>query len=503
MTARHLRDDELPETAHLPEWLNPFVDLDLFMAHQLRWLADHSPLKLCEKGRRTGITFAQAWDDTLTAASSPAAGGDNCFYIGDSKEKGLEYVGYVKHFSRCIGETLREFVEYFFSDKRVDGTTRYITAYRARFVSGFAVSALSSRPANIRGLQGSVTIDEAAFHADVRATLAAVNALLIWGGKIRIISTHNGVRNPFNLLVEEARAGRSPFKLHRYSFADAVANGLYERVCFKRGIAATAEGQAEWKELILASYGSDEEARQEELFVQPSQNAGAWLPFDLILACEDDQAGKPELYQGGPCLIGNDIARRGDLWVAWVWEIVGDILWTREIVALKNTSFALQDAELDRLMSRYRARLAMDQTGMGEKPVEDAMRRYPGRVEGVILTGQVRLNIATIAKQGFEDRKLRIPDGDATLRADLHKLKRVTGETGHPRLVADRDAQGHADRAWAAFLGIALGDSGSAGIVDYYRAQVEKSPSASAAYAQIRERMNLRDRRLSTGASAR
>ena len=38
------------------------------------------------------------------------------------------------------------------------------------------------------------------------------------------------------------------------------------------------------------------------------------------------------------------------------------------------------------------------------------------------------------------------------LRADLHKLKKVQGPTGAPRFVAESDAAGHADRAWAKFL---------------------------------------------------
>ena len=86
----------------------------------------------------------------------------------------------------------------------------------------------------------------------------------------------------------------------------------------------------------------------------------------------------PELYGGGPCYIGNDIARRNDLWVAWVWEEVGDIFLDTEIVELKRKSFAEQDAVLDELILKYNvARLAMDQTGMGEKPVEDARRPWP------------------------------------------------------------------------------------------------------------------------------
>ena len=47
-------------------------------------------------------------------------------------------------------------------------------------------------------------------------------------------------------------------------------------------------------------------------------------------------------------------------------------------------------------------------------------------------------------------------------RADLHKLKKVTGATGVPRFVADSDSNGHADRTWACFLAqhAAAGDLG-------------------------------------------
>ncbi|MGX7745872.1 phage protein Gp27 family protein [Rhodopseudomonas parapalustris] len=57
----------------------------------------------------------------------------------------------------------------------------------------------------------------------------------------------------------------------------------------------------------------------------------------------------------------------------------------------------------------------------------------------------------------------RIREGDVALRSDLHKLRKVASATGAPRFVAERDDD-HADRTWAAFLGIhAAGD----GVPDY------------------------------------
>lgn len=157
--------------------------------------------------------------------------------------------------------------------------------------------------------------------------------------------------------------------------------------------------------------------------------------------------------------MGVDIAARNDLFVIWVVELVGDVLWTREIIAKKRISFAEQDRLLDEVMKRYRVvRLRMDQTGMGEKPVEDAKRRYGiGRVEGVLFSNAAKLDMATSLKESMQDRRSRIPMGDVLLRADLHSVKSQVGITGTRRLVADGDSDGHADRFWAGALAVSAG----------------------------------------------
>lgn len=94
------------------------------------------------------------------------------YYIGDTKEKGLEFIGYCAKFSRVIaeaqGQGISQIEEFLFEDQSDKGETRQITAYRVRYSSGFQIVALSNRPENIRGLQGKVVIDEAAFHPNVQ-----------------------------------------------------------------------------------------------------------------------------------------------------------------------------------------------------------------------------------------------------------------------------------------------------------------------------------------------
>jgi hypothetical protein len=57
-TLRVIEWDELPPSVRqIPEGYNP-LQQGLLMAHQSAWLAIDAHIKLCEKGRRTGITFA-------------------------------------------------------------------------------------------------------------------------------------------------------------------------------------------------------------------------------------------------------------------------------------------------------------------------------------------------------------------------------------------------------------------------------------------------------------
>jgi phage FluMu gp28-like protein len=81
-----------------------------------------------------------------------------------------------------------------------------------------------------------------------------------------------------------------------------------------------------------------------------------------------------------------DFAARGDLTVIVVLEL-SDVLWLRELVEMRRTSFAEQLSVLDRIMKEYRvSRAALDQTGLGEMPVEEAKRRHGQyRVEGALF----------------------------------------------------------------------------------------------------------------------
>lgn len=501
---------ELPRGAELPADHDPLAD-GILMRHQVEWLEDKADLKLGEKGRRCGLTYAEALDDTLIAASSRSAGGSNVFYIGDTKDKGREFIGYVAHFAKIVAKELTTIEEFLFEDQLDDGSSRMISAYRVRFASGFRVEALSSRPENIRGLQGVVVIDEAAFHQDVRAVLDAVNALLIWGGRIRVISTHNGVLNPFNELIREAKAGKVPFSLHFVPFAKSVANGLFKRVCLMKGKPWSAEAELAWEAQIRAAYGARLAQMRQELDAIPADAEGAALTRVAIEAVADRsvrvlsnaKAPFPPLFVPGneavtivrwhlpdaaksaepavraalvvdfcrsilaPVLarldgdrrhdLGSDFARTGDAAASTVTELGRDLVRrARLVLEMRNVPFEMQRDVLffvqDRL-PRY-GHGAFDATGNGAYIAEVSRQRYGERISEIKLSREwYRVNGAPYV-EAFGDRTVTVGADEDVIR-DHQALAYVDGVVKVPDDMRYKGEDGltrHGDTAIAGML---------------------------------------------------
>ncbi|MBF7683929.1 hypothetical protein I2F27_11425 [Acinetobacter sp. B5B] len=247
----------------------------VLLPYQQAWIADRSPLKIGEKSRRIGLTWAEAADASLEAASDQKAGGQNTYYLGYNKDMTVEFIQACAMWSRAYGLAADSVEEGIWEDG-----DKHIQTYIIRFPkSGYRIEALTSRPSNLRGRQGRVILDEAAFHESLDELLKAAMALLIWGGCVRVISTHDGEDNPFNELINQIRAGKRSGSLHRTSFKEAVAQGLYQRVCMRKGEPYCKDKEAAWIKEVYDFYGSDSD---EELDVIPSKGGGRWLPHSLL-----------------------------------------------------------------------------------------------------------------------------------------------------------------------------------------------------------------------------
>ncbi|WAU72886.1 hypothetical protein [Acinetobacter sp. TR11] len=258
--------DLMPEFDRVPAVLLPY---------QQQWVADDSPLKIAEKSRRIGLTWAEAADVALIASTDRNAGGQNIYYVGYNKDMTVEFIQACAMWSKAYDLAAAEIEDGIWEDG-----DKQIQTFIIRYPkSGLRIEALTSRPSNLRGRQGILVLDEAAFHDDLDELIKAAMAFLIWGGKVRIISTHDGEDNPFNVLIQEIRAGKRKGTVHRVTFHEAVEQGLYKRVCMRKGTDYDLEEEKVWVEEIYSFYG---DGATEELDVIPSNGGGKWLSVALL-----------------------------------------------------------------------------------------------------------------------------------------------------------------------------------------------------------------------------
>lgn len=454
------------EGRELPAPLLEVEKGDLLLRYQQRALGEvsRSVLLVVEKGRRIGLTWAVAADAVTMAAASARAGGSNVFYVSYTIDITREFIDTCAMWARAFMNIDAQVGEFMFDDEDPDapGETKHIKGFRIEFASGFVIQALSSRPRSIRGRQGLVIIDEAAFCDKLEELLKSALALIIWGARIVVISTHDGVDNSFNQLIDDVKSGKRKGSHIKITFDDAIADGLYERVrlCGKHN----GMEKQEWIDSVYSFYG---ENGDEELRCIPKSGAGCFIPPELVIAAQHQDAGKPELYEHGPCVAGRDIAagRDGDVASLVVCEFVGSILWTRECRGGRDLGILEQDEIFNGQFERYSImQYGIDQTGMGEGEVARAKVRYAGRIAGLIFTPQVRLMLAMAVKRRLENGTARLPN-TPEVRADFRGVKKSKGTGDAVRIITVKsgttaaDGAVHPDMFWSFALACWLADT--------------------------------------------
>lgn len=434
---------------------------------------DNTPrcVLVVEKSRRIGYTWGLGASAVLQASRSKAEGGSNVLYISYAQDMTREFIDVCGMWAKAFSAAAAQFEEFIFEDEMEGGETRAIKAFRINFSTGFYIVGLSSAPRSLRGKQGMVIIDEAAFVDNLPQLLKSALALRMWGGKVIVCSTHFGVDNPFNELVREIITGKKKYLHRRVDFDDALKQGLYKRICLVAGEGWSPEKEEDWRDDIISSYG---DAADEELFCVPSQGSGAWLTTELIerqmkLPADEhilrwqwpkDYLGWGEgqqqrhmaerLAELDTCLarldkqerhaLGFDFARvaSGDLSIAAVLAV--DHMLGRAaklVLEMRGVPYEEQKKIIEHIWTKLprKAGAAFDATGAGGY-VAEAMSRRHGKYEPKDETGgaiaEIKLSVEWYrlhmprVKSAFEDGTVILPR-DALLLGDLRLVKMVKG----------------------------------------------------------------------------
>jgi len=453
----------------------------VLLPYQQRWASDPAVVKIIEKSRRIGLSYGEACDSVLYAAD--AERGANVYYISYDKEMTAGFIQDCASWARAFHAAAGEIGEQILT--RDDG--RDVHVYDILFASGNRIRTFSSNPRNLRskGRPGErLVIDEAAFVDDLAELLKAALAMTMWGGTVHILSTHNGDENPFNLLIQDARAGKNDYSVHRVTLDDALRDGLYRKICEVTGKQWSAKAEAEWRTSLVKRYRPNED---EELFCIPAFGGGAYLPRELVSACMADGqllrfngtrsfnlAPEPvrraeindwikdvlapelaQLDQGRRHVFGMDFARKGDMTDIVPLEICANLRkrWPF-LVELHNVPYQ-QQAQVVLAVGNGLPRFAgcaIDAGGNGGYVAETATDAWgPFMVDSIHFTEQFYRDEFPKYKASFEDRYTTIVRHDDVLE-DHRAVMLVRGVPRVPVGKTDKKGERHGDSAIAGLL---------------------------------------------------
>lgn len=438
----------------------------LLLPYQRAWAQDKSRLKIAEKSRQIGWTWATAY--ALVRRKCRKAERLDAWVTSRDELQARLFLEDCRKFAELL-QTAGTVFQVSIIEKQVR------SARALQFANGRRIYSLSSNPDAQAGKRGDRVLDEFALNPDPRKLYAIAYPGITWGGQLEIFSTHRGSANFFNQLIQEVKEKGNPkgFSLHSVSLQTALEQGFLYKLQQKLPFDDPRQEMDETDYFNFIKSGCpDEETFLQEYCCVPADDATAFFPYDLIDSCRYPPEERWEIEEfekiraDSSLFLGVDLGRENDLTVIWVLEPLGDTFYTRAIEIMKNTPFDRQEFALYRwLRLSQTRRCCIDQTGLGLQFVERAKKRFGYKIEGVHFTQNVKESLVYPVRTLFETRKIRIPD-DPQVISDLRKIKKTVTSAGNLRFDSERGATGHADRFWALALAV-------------HAATTLKSPTAS------------------------
>lgn len=469
--AKVKKASEAPKASSSSATKKSVSPLDLLLPYQATWVNDPSRFKIGVQSRQTGKSFSTACEAVVDCLTDP---GTKWVCLSAGERQALEWLEKCKEWAEAFRLAIAGYAE-----ERELGEALMKSA-EIKFANGSRIIAIPANPSTARGYSANIILDEFAYHEDpekiwaamfpsvtnplagtflqrVRALYAGESTDIRREMKIRVVSTFNGKENQFYDLWE--KRAENGWNGHLVTIDDAVRDGLPINI----------------EELRAGIASPDIWAQEYEC--QPTDTSNVLLPYDVIALAESADATETAdslfwLGRGNPVFCGVDFGRTNDPTVCWTLELINDVLWTREVLALRNVDTPEQNEVLRARFARA-SRIAIDYTGPGigfgdyaakEFGTYDPTSHEFGKVDLVTFTpGTKRELFPTLRRQFTAPTRLRVPIS-RVIREDLHAMQQVV-TNGEYNYWAPRTREGHSDRCTALALAVRAAGTGAAGVI--------------------------------------
>lgn len=413
-----------------------------FLPYQKRWIEDDAQIKIMEKSRQIGLSWASAYRAVRECLRRPKT---FLWICSQNLVQAQLFLNDCKNFAYIIQQALP-----------VISKVGSQHTYALSLFNKSTLQIVSSNPNAQAGKRGTRILDEFALHEDPEQLYNIAYPGITWGGHLEIISTHRGHNNFFNRLIQEVKHNGNPKKisLHTVTLEDALEQGFLEKL--KAKLPANDPryhmDESAYFDFIRNACASELIFQQEYMCVPMDENT-TFIDFRDLQNCFYAPSEAWQHCQNHPTFLGVDLARSRDLSVFVVLEAMGDQLLTRNVQVLQNARFDQQEVLLDQLFNTYHIdRACIDQTGIGHQFVERAQTRWGHAIHGVTFTVKTKEQLAYGLKMLLERGQIKLPK-QADLIDDFLAVQ-LRCLSSHSSFEAKQSSAGHADRFWAFALAV-------------------------------------------------
>ncbi len=429
-------------------WTNPYPKDDprsLLLEYQFANFHDRSRFKISLQARQTGKDFTNEGEAVEDCQARP---GTEWMVAAPSERQALDSLDQGKIWSEAWGL----YIDDFKVERDSANPQALLKSAEIIFSNKSRIRAVPGKPDTVRGRSANILLTEFDFFENPSATWRAIlpsitNPLRGGEKRVRLATTPNGKGGAAHKIWTKEDTARMRWSRHLVTIYHAVLMGLPVDIEQLREAMDDPEG---W-------------AQEEE--VEFLDGSNVLLPYEIIALAESIEAQEvadPSFWKetsGNLVVLGIDFGRTNDPTVSYALEQVGDVWWTREVLAERGMSTPDQEKMLDQRIRRA-TRVCFDYTGpgigLGDYLVQTHGEWNPekhkfGKIELCTFTAGFKREIFPKLRRAFEAPvKLRVPVSIAC-REDFHAMRQIVHK-GEYSYSAPRTDEGHSDRCTALAL---------------------------------------------------